>query len=359
MDDRKRTWSQDYRALHWAINDAPDVTMHPDYDRHIAEFRNIFIEHPRLTYMHKAFNSLRREALINRGKEQFVVPVIGPSQSGKTTAIESYVELIKKKKDIPKGHMPVVRVNLSPRSSLKQFQSDILAPLVIDDTGYCDTSELTSGTEAEFRARVRRYAELRRTELIVIDEAQHVLRANNPHRAKQVADMVKLMSIEGATAFAVVGTEESWPIFHSNGDQTPYRCMEPLILSPLDFEDEKEAKMFKGYVALLDEKLTQHHLTSEYSDFAEGDMPAAFWEVTRGILERVSRVVRTAWQYSFALGSPRVERMHLAAAIDRWAFPLNLCRTNPFRDGAREIHVIKDEWVRNPSPERAWERACI
>jgi hypothetical protein len=340
-----------YATLLRAIDEAPDISHLPLYERHVAEFRNILIEHPRLLRIHKAINRLRVEARKNRGKEQFVMPVIGPAQSGKSTAIGDYVKKVERSSKPPKGQLPVLLVNLSPRSSLKQLQADILAPLVKDENGHYDPDELTNGTEAEFRAKVRRYAELRKTEVICIDESQHLLRGNSRERAKHVADTIKLMSIEGATAFVVVGTEEAWSIFHSNDEQTPYRCVEPIILNPLDYEVVYDADLFDGYVASLDEKYVAHGLTSDFNGFVEDDMSACFWEVTRGIVGRASRLARMAWEYSFQLGETTVSRAHLGAAVDRWAIPLKLCRYNPFREGARTVQVVKKDWEDHPVGE--------
>jgi hypothetical protein len=268
-------------------------------------------------------------------------------------AISHYVGKVAASTKPPKGHIPVLRVNLSPRSGLKQLQADILAPLVTDENGECDLEELNSGNEAEFRAKVRRYAELRKTEVICIDESQHLLRGNSRERAKSVADTIKLMAIEGAAAFVVVGTPEAWSIFHSNGQQTPYRCVEPIILTPLDYELEQDADLFDGYVAMLDAKFVEHGLTSDLSGFVEDDMAACFWQVTRGIVGRVSRLTRVAWEYSFSLGHKTVSREHLAAAVDRWAIPLKLCRDNPFREGARAFDLIKADWRKNHIDEDA------
>jgi hypothetical protein len=350
--------STPYSSFLRRIDDAPDVSLVPIYERHLQEFRKIRIEHPRLLRIRKALNKLRIEARLNRGSEQFVLPIIGPSQSGKTTAIDHYIETVVNPSNPPRGHLPVLKANLSPRASLRQLQGDILSGLVMDECGDVDYSELLSGTEAEFRARVNRYAKLRQTELIVIDEAQHLLRANQRERAKQVADMIKLMAIEGAASFVVVGTDESWPIFHSNGEQTPYRCVEPIILTPLDYEQEYDADLFEGFLAQLDEKYVAHGLTSDYSDFVEGNTPAEFWEVTRGIVGRASRLARIAWEFAFALGEKSVTRDCLAAAVDRWAIPLKLCRSNPFREGARTIEQVKKEWAHHPLEDDAWDKGA-
>jgi hypothetical protein len=339
-----------YSDLLRAIEYRPDVSTDERFRAHIAAIRSIRIEHPRLLGIHRDINILRQDVKDFRGQEQFVLPIIGPSQAGKSTAIDHYIDKHVAPVTRP-GLIPVLRVNMSPRSSLKQLQADILRPLVVDEHGSTDEGELRVGTEAEFRQRVRRYAELRQTEVIVIDESQHLLRANAMERAKQVADSIKLMAIEGAASFVVIGTGEAWSIFSSNADQTALRCKEPIFLKALDWSLGHEADLFTGYVAFLDAKLVEHGLTAGLSGFVEDDMPECFWEVSRGILGRVSRLTRIAWETAFALNQTTISRALLAAAVDRWAIPLGLCRHNPFREGARDYELVMQDWKQNPIME--------
>jgi hypothetical protein len=48
-----------YAILLRSIDEAPDVSDLPLYERHVVEFRAICIEHPRLLRIHKAVNMLR------------------------------------------------------------------------------------------------------------------------------------------------------------------------------------------------------------------------------------------------------------------------------------------------------------
>jgi hypothetical protein len=322
-----------------------DLSQDPTYKGCSQEFRRIRIEHPRLLAIRREINELRADARSSRGQEQHVLPVIWPSQSGKSIAIKHYQESVIGCEDHPKGCIPLLSVVISNGSSLRQLQADILSPLVVDEFGNADEKELKYGTEALFRRKVRRYAEKRGTEVIAIDEAQHLITKNAGKTATAVAESIKLMAIEGAAAFIVLGIPETWTIFQANNKQLPLRCRPPIFLNPLDFEVPYEAELFAGYIAMLDLKLVEHGLTSEPSGFIEDDMVASFWEVSRGIIGIVSRLVRVAWEYAVALGLTTVPRPYLAAATERWAMRLGLTRTNPFTDGARPVRVIKADWA--------------
>lgn len=343
-----------YAQLMHAIFMRRDPTKDERFAGHLRSWRSLCIEHPRLLAIHRDINIMKAEVKEFRGQEQFVLPIIGPSQSGKSKAIDHYINTVIAPEAKP-GTIPVLRVNISPRSSLKQLQADILSPLVIDERGQVDEAELRVGTEAEFRQKVRRFAQLRETDVIVLDESQHLLRGNKAARAKAVADSIKLMAIEGAAAFVIIGTEEVWSIFTSNADQTALRCKEPIFLNPLDWSLPHEQFLFEGYVAMLDAKLVEHGLTDDYSGFVDDDMAACFWEITRGIVGRVSRLTRIAWETAFALEQPTISRAVLAAAVDRWAIPLKLCRHNPFREGARDYEIVFKEWEKLGDRPAKWQ----
>jgi len=111
----------------------------------------------------------------------------------------------------------------------------------------------------------------------------------------------------------------------------------------LDFERPAEAELFAGYVVMLDAKLVEHGITSALSNFANEDLIASFWEISGGVVGIVSRLVRVAWEYAYALGLSTIPKEFLEFATDDWALALGIARSNPFRDGPRSVRVVKDE----------------
>lgn len=326
------------------IANRPDMSADEVFQNRIQEFRRIRIEHPRLLGIRKEINQLRSEARRSVGQEQWVLPIIGPSQSGKSLALDHYCETVIANENHPKGHIPLLSVRISNGSSLKQLQADILAPLLVDENGEVDEDELQDPkTQVQFRRKVRQYGKKRACEVIALDEAQHLITRNRGKTAIAVAESIKLMAIEGAAAFIVIGVRDTWQIFQANNKQLLLRSRPPIFLNPLDFERPHEAELFAGYVAMLDSKLVEHGITSELSGFAEGDMIASFWEVSGGVVGIVSRLVQLAWEYASALGLSIVPPKFLEAATDNWAVALGIARSNPFRDGPRSVRIVKEE----------------
>ena len=325
------------------IDSRLDLSADEIFQRRVKEFRRIRIEHPRLLGIWREINQLRAEARGSIGQEQHVLPIIGPSQSGKSIALEHYCETVIEKEDHPKGTIPLLYVRISNGSSLKQLQADILGPLVVDDNGEVVEQELDAKTQVQFRNRVKKYTKKRCCEVIALDEAQHLITRNAGKTATAVAESIKLMAIEGAASFIVLGVPETWAIFQANNKQLPLRSRPPIFLNPLDFERSHEAELFAGYVVMLDAKLVEHGITSELSGFAEGDSIPSFWEISGGVVGIVSRLVRVAWEYANALGLSAIPKEVLEFATDDWALALGIARSNPFRDGPRSVRIVKEE----------------
>jgi hypothetical protein len=331
------------RRLRKAIEGRRDLSQDEDFQKILGRFMDLHVPHPAVKLIERSLNEMRAETRLARSKggEHQVLPIIGVSQSGKSHALINYMRHHPSAQPSAPGELPIVMTRISPKSSLRQLQCDLLRPLVqIDGMDTFDEKSLRFGTEAVFRNRVKRYAELRKTEVFIIDEAQHLIRGTDKSAAA-VADSIKLCAIEGVSSFVVSGIPETWRIFRANDKQLPLRIFEPVFLDPLDFEDEDDALSFAVYLAALDQQMVDRGVQPELIGLSE--LAPEFYEVSQGVLGRCNRLLRVALRYACAIGEP-ITKGILEEATDRWAIKVGACRENPFRDGARSVRVLKKEW---------------
>ena len=117
-------------GLRESIDTRPDMSLDDIFQKRAQEFKRIRIEHPRLLRIRREINQLRAEARGSIGQEQFVLPIIGPSQSGKSLALDHYFETVLRK--IPSQRKnPFTASPISNGSTLKQLQGDILGALIM------------------------------------------------------------------------------------------------------------------------------------------------------------------------------------------------------------------------------------
>ncbi|MBD9571875.1 TniB family NTP-binding protein [Ensifer sp. ENS08] len=183
------------------------------------------------------------------------------------------------------------------------------------------------------------------TELLVIDEIQHLSgdrrrkRSTAVSDATPVTDTMKVMLIRGLVPIVFVGIPEAR--HHLFGDpQLAERCINELDFKPLDLMKPKERKIFLEYCGRLSLKLHQHEIFEDETDLLNGDIPACLHIVSGGRIGTVSNLVLFASIIAFEQDARCITRDHLVQATDEWAIPKGVIDYNPFVN-PRSVKVIK------------------
>lgn len=309
-----------------------------------VEFANFRIPHPRLVEVGKRLDEMRnvaeasRAEWIARGRPKKrmpmkFLPVIAPSGSGKSTSVAMYLEDVVGKEAFGKNHRPVVHVTLSSEATTKRLGSDIL-----EEFGDPDPE---TGTAPQLMRRTYNALEVAETDVLVIDEIQHLIHADTGQRtAWSVTETLKRMLIRGACPLVLMGTPEAKSVLLSN-NQMKQRALEPVFLEPLDIQVAEERTMFIEHVAGIDLKMVEHGLAQEPSGLVVGDLPACFYDVSKGVIGTVSNLVMVAAKHAARDGRRGVTREDLSHATRRWAIPTGISDHDPFANGARDLKQLK------------------
>jgi hypothetical protein len=84
-------------------------------------------------------------------------------------------------------------------------------------------------------------------------------------------------------------------------------------------------------VAKLEAVIVAQDILPEPSCLGEAGLLAGLFEVSQGVVGRVSRLFLAALDIAIRRGATRLELYDLALAVDRWAIPQAFAKTNPFR----------------------------
>jgi hypothetical protein len=318
-----------------------------------TEFDRMRIIHDRLEETHGYFSALRKAKIKNPRSPQRFVSIFAPTHSGKSMAIRTYIETVVVDQCIAEGMFPatmardeiavrqkkVLHISLEGVTNPKQLGMDILRALGVEDL---------SGNTSEVLKRAYDFLKEFGTELLAVDEVQHLSTPSNykpsklkpgETRATPVTNVLKTMMIRGLIPIVFIGIEQArYHLF--NDDQLALRCLKELNFKPLRFTVATERKLFEDFCALVGLKLKQHGLFPMASDFLSGDIPACLHAVGQGRIGVVSRVAETAAALAMAEGARRVNRSHLEMAVDEWAIPNNTVDYNPFRDKVRTAKKV-------------------
>lgn len=284
-------------------------------------FERLFIPYPKHIQLHERFDYLRQRGQLSQGTAQRGLRVLAPSNSGKTTAVESYIERAKQLGPPAKGTIPFVKIDLEKSSTTKKLMASILIEL--------GDAYAMSGNEQVLRVRAFNALKRFKVQILFVDEIQH-LKFGGGVRA-EVTDVLKLMLDMGIVPIVFLGTEDAEKIFKSN-IQLSSRLLAPNDLKPLDPTIQSDRELFASFVRRLEAAVVSLEILPEQSDFqALGLLPGLF-EASAGIVGRVSRLFEAALSLALYRGAHKLEPSDIALATETYGRDNLLLTHNPFRE---------------------------
>lgn len=284
-------------------------------------------------------------------------------------AVRSYIEDVVVPEVIERGLFPadmdrhriaqqqrlVLHVTLSPQASVRSMAVDILRQLGDKraDTGGGPVllRRVYEYLTGEYRDPITREVLPRQTELVILDEIQHLSagKVNKPsgrleksHRIEttQVTDTLKTMLIRGLVPMVFVGIPEARE--HLAIDQQLLnREMGKIDFSPLRWSNIKDQEIFLEYCIEAAALIRAENLFPEDIDLLGNGIPHMLWAASGGCIGVVSRILEEAALHATNREAPSIELEDLALAVDTRALPNRMCTYNPFREGVRQATKVE------------------
>ena len=304
-----------------------------------ARFKSVRLRPPFLRDAQRTLETVRAAGRATRGRPQPIVPIIGPSQSGKTTIIDDFCERIAKKEGVREGVHPVLSVTLTANSTMKSLGFDIVNALGDDSLPH----EAIAGLARQNRPSRRAYTVTEilhvavtamknaSVELLVLDEMHHLRNLDSERTKWSVTESVKWLSIQGVCPIVCLGIRRLTDVISASANaQLAARCVEPIWLEPLDFEIEDERQTFMGFIDGIDEEMVNHGIFERRADFLQRGWPERFYDFSLGIIGRASRLIEAAMVVAIRAGHARIELEDLSLATRTWGMRLGFTDFNPW-----------------------------
>ena len=235
---------------------------------------------------------------------------------------------------IAKKQRVALHVTIGSNATPKALAGDILEKF--------DDPHARTGTEMSLLGRVYRYMNHFGTQILFLDEIQHldhrltqnekkIERASAP-LSSAVPDTLKTMLIRGLVPIVFIGTSEAKNMIMSER-QLRERCLSHIDFSTLRPEVFEERDIFERYLENLGVKIKQHGVLDEVADLLGAGLPPLIHVVAGGRLGAASSLVAAACMVARERGASRLSREHLASAVNEWAIPMELIDYNPFEQG--------------------------
>lgn len=270
---------------------------------------------------------------------QPIVPIIGPSQSGKTTIIDDFRERITAKEGSRDGIHPVLMVTLTSNSTTKSLALDIVNAFGVDALPHEAVSKLAGkrgprrrdGTMSEILHVAATMMKNAQVEMLVIDEMHHLKNLDSEKTRWSVTESIKWLSIKGICPIVCIGIRRLAQVMSAtNNPQFALRCTDPIWLEPLDFEVDEERVNFKGFIDGIDEELVRLGIFARRSEFLQKGWPERFYDFSLGIVGRASRLIEAAMVVAIRAGHDRIELEDLSKATAAWGIRMGLTTMNPW-----------------------------
>lgn len=290
----------------------------------VAALKSIILPYPRQQELMAELDELRLIGLETKKEPQSGMRLLSPTLSGKTATARQYARFVESQPHRSDGERPVLIVPLEVTGTPRSLFSSILTAL--GDDYSC------SGTEQTLKKRVLKAFEIERTELLIIDEVQHL-----NHRltvGNDVTDTLKRFLDDGVLPIAFLGTDAANDMFRRNPELNG-RLAAPCSLPPLNWDDDEDRKLFEGFASKLDEAMVQKKVFRARSGFAtDEDTLYPLYQACNGVIGQLVALIRTASRDALRRDDDAIMPNDLVEAVNKWSIPHGFIDHNPFQYAA-------------------------
>lgn len=285
----------------------------------VAALRRIRLPYPRQMAVMAEFEEVRAIGLEMKGMPMLGMTLFEVTGCGKTTAAEEYVK--RQNAAAAPGAIPILHIRLDNSGTARSLYVEILAAL---GDGFA-----LNGTEQNLRRRALDALADAGTELLIIDESHHGGRRSG--FGGEITSSVKLMLDGGVAPVALLGTEQAIPIFAKDRELSG-RLTAPCHLGPMQWFDEYDKELWRGFLETLDDRMTSDGILSAPTGFAKDGLDFALIQATNGVIGQLMGTVRTALSEAVRDGREAITLDDLILAVDGWNVGHGFVESNPLRE---------------------------
>ncbi len=317
----------------------------------LSLFDDIILKHPRMIEIEEAVTSLmaqteavvagnerRREDANGRSymiKELWVLPIIGPSGSTKSTSMMKVIEKINANPRYKEDEVPILFVKMDANvRGARQFQLKILeaygdaaAEVMLSTTGKWDAPKINQA--------IGNIARKLKTSVIVLDETHSVLVHDAGKIAPQMSKAIQGLANDGIFSVIMIGTDDVKRLFKVNKElHNRVEAGSEVSLAAYDIEKAEDRAYFFSFVARLEKRMVQDGVIDKsigLTDDIEGR--AIAHDMAGGVIGVVSRLLRSTIIRAFRKGHTSITMKDLADVFQAWNNIQENPGFNPFIDG--------------------------
>lgn len=347
MTKQTETTQSTTKKTEIAQSAVPQTLSKNDKETRIKKFRQLYVPH---SAADEALTILRDHHRFGAGQ---CVLLVGDSGVGKTCLLGKYFELATKtplpvivEDDLEIDPLPILRVEVPSESTPKGVVEGMLAEV--------GDSNPSKGSLTSMLVRLFRWLKLRRVELIILDEAQHITDRTRacPKMLYRFGDVLKSLLNRSNCPIIFSGTSEAKAIF--TNEQLRRRRTAVIELQPFSFSTDKDRARFRYLVEVFEGALG----FPESSELNSMDMAQRIHFATRGHVGHLHSLLDVALRSALEAKLTRIDRDLLGNIYARLALWPDT-NENPFRVATAPLYRSPTERMETQIVEQAVKREAM
>jgi hypothetical protein len=261
----------------------------------VSAIRTLYVAHPAAE---AATAEIRRlHAGCDAGLEGECMLLIGQTRSGKSTILKRYTDRHPPSLDGDRDRRPVVYIDVPSRCTVKSLAETLLTRL--------GDRFPHKGSEPSMTERVLWYLQAQKTELLILDEFQHLIDRRSQRVHYDVANWVKQLLNRMQRPILLAGLPTAADVLDADR-QLEWRCAGTRQLAPFDWDDANDRQRFRGVLKKFDEQLRDHGSIGRLSDLAEPETAYRIHQATGGLIGGVARLLTASVRIAVPEEAPRL-----------------------------------------------------
>jgi hypothetical protein len=242
----------------------------------------------------------------------------GPTGAGKSRCIDAYIESANgEATKRGAAALPIRKIELPTKCTTKTLNELLLREL--------GSTMEPRETVPMSTVRAANGIIQQRWELLILDEAQHLIRHNTAAVAYEVADHCKKLLDASGCPILFVGLQQIEEIMREN-PQLRRRSAPAIVLSAFDFDQREERNTFRAILSKFDEALP----FAKSAELDDIDMAKRIHIATGGVIGEVTRLIYDGSIIALRENARTLLRSHLGAAFDSYRLSGESSKLNPF-----------------------------
>lgn len=220
--------------------------------------------------------------LIDGTSEPICIAIVGESRTGKSRVVKTIVRQHPPERR-PEGlKIPVLRVTVPSKPTVKGFASEILKAL--GDPCF------DKGEEVRLKSRIQDLLTTTETKALVLEEFQHFQEKTSLKVWEHVTDWLKVLVDNSRVALVVAGLPTCLDVIYQN-EQLAGRFLAPIKLPRFDWTLNQSREEFLGITTAFGEALSPHF---DLPDLGQEEMGFRLYCASGGVIGYLTKLLKQA-----------------------------------------------------------------